>query len=123
MGGWEGGRHGGGAYEPSLEVLIRLGSGGRCWCGQRVCQRPETPSCPPFILLSPSPAAGNPHSSDKTAGREEEEEGEKLKSQLRHAGLKPTTEALISVSPSLMCTRQNPFVSHLLPRFGPDSLR
>lgn len=48
MGGWEGGRHGGGAYEPSLEVLIRLGLGERCRCGERVCQRPETPSHPPL---------------------------------------------------------------------------
>ncbi len=123
-----------GVSRPFTEALIRLGSGeGACVESRPVSTQGLHPL--PFILPLPSSLflypsipglAAFPHSTDKMAGREEEEEGWKLKGQLRLRAadahwVKPTTEALISVSPSLMCARQNPFVSHLFPWFGPDS--
>lgn len=83
MGGWEVGSHGGGASWPLTEALIRLGSGE----GAGIKSRPVSTQGLhplPFILLLPSslflcpsipgPAAFS-HSTDKMAGREEEEEG------------------------------------------------
>lgn len=83
----------------------------------------SAPTCYP--ILSPSPLftpflpaplpSMHPHIL-QIKGREEEEEDRKLKRATAAQGrVQPTTEALISVSPSLMCARQNPFVSHLFP--------
>lgn len=127
MGGWENGRYGGGeASWPG--ALIPLGSeeGVGVESGP-VSTRELHPV--PFILsppwshfLHPSilSLTAFPHSSDKMAGRAKEDEGGNAEVTAVACWVKPSTEALISVSLSFMCTRQNPFVSHLLHWFGPD---
>lgn len=95
MGGREGANH----PRPFTEALILPGSGGRCRPGEPACQHPGTPSSPlypsppyiPFFLRPSVPdLTAFPHSSDKMAGREEEEEeGRKSKTQLRRVGQSP----------------------------------
>lgn len=102
----------------------------RCRRGEWACQHPGTPSCSlypstAFIPLSLSlhPRASlHSHIPQIKWQVEREQEGGKAEVAAVARWVKPTAKALISVSPSLMCTRQNPFVSHLLPWFGPDSL-
>lgn len=127
MGGWASGRYGGGGASWP-EALIPLGSeeGVSVESGpvstRRLHPVPFILSPPWSHFLRPSilGLTAFPHSSDKMAGRAREEEGGNAKVTAVACWVKPATEALISVSPSFMCTRKKPFVSHLLRWLGPD---
>lgn len=127
-GAWENESHGGGVLLASNEALIHLGSGEGVGVEKRPVNTQKHHVFPPlsFPSLYPSfpfplsPALQHSHILQIKWQVEEEKEWRKLKGQLWLGAVvvhwvKPTTKALISVSPSLMCARQNPFVSHLFP--------
>lgn len=105
--------------------------GRRCRPGKQTCHHPDPASAslyPGFLSIPHLFAAGTSLHSHipkiKIAGTERQEEEKEAEGgdggscgpgQWRCVWVMPTSEALIGVSPWLMCSRQNPFVSHLFP--------